>query len=200
MTTSSHDPYQLQRLLSRRSFLGLSGVSAAAVLGITVQSATRNQPGRGFAPQAVQSVRTDSGPHTPFALDSSCVLSEDQFLIKVGKIDPTKDKVVAYTRADGQVEAILLQDGTISLVYRDPIAAGGWNIHEIAAGATDMVAGMASDKTMDLHLHVFYRTTSGQVRHLLQAAPSSDGTSSTQFTPVDTLNGPPPGRCRSPPT
>ena len=135
----------------------------------------------------MQALSTDSGPHPPFVLDSSCVLSEDHFLVKVGQIDPTKDKVVAYTRPDGQVEAVLLQNQVISLVYRDPTTAGGWNIHEIAAGATDMVAGMASDKSTNLHLHVFYKTTSGQVRHLLQGPPSSDGTSSTQFTPVDTL-------------
>jgi hypothetical protein len=188
MTTPSNDPYQLQRLLSRRSFLGLSGLGAAAVLGITLESASANPHGKGLARAAVQAQSADSGPHPPFALDSSCVLSEDHFLVKVGKIDPATDKVVAYTRPDGQVEAVLLQNEIISLVYRDPTTAGGWNSHEIAAGATDMVAGMASDKSMNLHLHVFYRTTSGQVRHLLQGPSSSDGTSSTQFTPVDTLN------------
>lgn len=188
MTTPSDDPYQLQKLLSRRSFLGISGLGAAAVLGLTLESASGSPRAEGPAPAAVQALSTDSGPHPPFVLDSSCVLSEDHFLVKVGQIDPTKDKVVAYTRPDGQVEAVLLQNQIISLVYRDPTAAGGWNSHEIAAGATDMVAGMASDKSTNLHLHVFYKTTSGQVRHLLQGAPSSDGTSSTQFTPVDTLN------------
>jgi hypothetical protein len=188
MTTPANDPYQLQRLLSRRSFLGISGLGAAAALGITLESAAGSTRRKGLAPAAVRAQSADSGPHQPFALDSSCVLSEDHFLVKVGKIDPATDKVVAYTRPDGQVEAVLLQNQVISLVYRDPTAGGGWNIHEIAAGATDMVAGMASDKSMNLHLHVFYRTTSGQVRHLLQGPSSSDGTSSTQFTPVDTLD------------
>ena len=187
-TLPSDDPYQLQRLLSRRSFLGISGLGAAAVLGLTLESASGSPHAKGPAPAAVQALSTDSGPHPPFVLDSSCVLSEDHFLVKVGQIDPATDKVVAYTRPDGQVEAVLLQNQVISLVYRDPTTAGGWNIHEIAAGATDMVAGMASDKSTNLHLHVFYKTTSGQVRHLLQGPSSSDGTSSTQFTPVDTLD------------
>src|SRR3984885_8023696 len=183
-----NDPYQLQRLLSRRSFLGISGLGAAAALGISLESATANPHTKRGRPGSVNAQSTSSGFHQPITLDSSCVLSEDHFLIKVGQIDPTKDKVVAYTRPDGRVEAVLLQGGTISLVYRDPTAAGGWNIHEIAAGATDMVAGMGSDKSMNLHLHLFYRTTSGQVHHAIQGPPSSDGTSSTQFTPVDTLN------------
>jgi hypothetical protein len=188
MKKTPNDPYQLQRLLSRRSFLGISGLGAAAALGISLESATANTHTKRGRPGSVNAQSTSSGFHQPITLDSSCVLSEDHFLIKVGQIDPTKDKVVAYTRPDGQVEAVLLQNQVISLVYRDPTAAGGWNIHEIAAGATDMVAGMASDKSMNLHLHLFYRTTSGQVHHAIQGPPSSDGTSSTQFTPVDTLN------------
>ena len=188
MTTPSHDPFQLQRLLSRRGFLGISGLGAAAALGISLESANAKPHANRRAPAALKTQSTDSGFHPPFALESSCVLSEDHFLVKVGKIDPTKDKVVAYSRADGQVEALLLQDGTISQVYRDSAAPGGWNVREVAAGATDMVAGMASDKATNLHLHVFYRTTANQVRHLQEAPPAPDGTSSGQFTVVETLD------------
>lgn len=50
---------------------------------------------------------------------------------------------MAYSRADGQVDAMLLQDGTTTIgqVYRDARAAAGWNTRVVAASATDMVAG-----------------------------------------------------------
>ena len=40
MTTPTHNPYQLQTLLSRRGFLGISGLGAAAALGVSVETAT----------------------------------------------------------------------------------------------------------------------------------------------------------------
>jgi hypothetical protein len=183
MTTPTRDPYQLQRLLSRRSFLGISGLGAAAAFGISVESATANSHRRHRTAGGLEAAGTDSGYHTPFALDASCVLSEDHFLVKVKKIDPTKDKVVAYSRPDGEVEALLLEDGTITQVYRDPAAAGGWNSRPIAFGATDMVAGVADNKQGYPTLHVFYRTSDSAVHHLIEDR--SDGISSATFTPVE---------------
>src|SRR5271156_3666377 len=107
MTTPSRDPFQLQRLLSRRGFLSISGLGAAAALGISLESANAKPHANRRAPGGLKTQRTDSGFHPPFVLDSSCVLSEDHFLVKVGKIDPTADTVVAYSRADGEVEALL---------------------------------------------------------------------------------------------
>jgi hypothetical protein len=40
-------------------------------------------------------------------------------------IDTSKDnKVFAYTRADGQVEAVVLQDGVVKQIFRDVILWG----------------------------------------------------------------------------
>ena len=188
MTTPTHDHHQLQRLLSRRGFLGISGLGAAAALGISLESATaRPRTYRGTS-AGVTGANADSGYHPPFALDSSCVLSEDHFLVRVGKIDPAKDRIVAYSRTDGQVEAVLLQGGIISQVYRDPAAAGGWNSREIAAGATDMVAGVADNKQGWPTLQVFYRTSSGGIKHLIEDLAGSNGISSGTFTPIDDVN------------
>ena len=186
MTTPTGDQHQLQRLLTRRSFLGISGLGAAAALGISVESATAHSPARHRAAGGVKVAGTDSGYHAPFALDSSCVLSEDHFLVKIRKIDPAKDKVVAYSRADGQVEALLLEDGTITQVYRDPGTAGGWHSRPIAFGATDMVAGVADNKQGWPTLHVFYRTSTWAVHHLVEDR--SDGVSSATFTPVEDVS------------
>jgi len=183
MSTREGDRYQLQRLLSRRGFLGISGLGAAAVLGIGLESSTDKLATQRIASDGLKARSADSFYHTPFALDASCVLSEDHFMVKAGKIDPAKDKVVAYSRADGEVEAVLLQAGVISQAYRDPVAAGGWNIREIAASATDMVAGVADNKQGWPTLHVFYRAASGAVQHLVEDR--SDGISNAKFTPVD---------------
>jgi hypothetical protein len=188
MSAPTSDPYRLQKLLSRRGFLTLSGLTAGGAL-LTASPAVAAVAGTRRRRPTSGTLKTAGGSpyHPPYSLAADSVLSEDHFLVKVGKINPAKDKVVAYSRADGQVEAILLQDGYVSQVYRDPAAAGGWNVREIAAGATDIVAGMASDKQKNLYLHVFYRTAANQVRHLQEEPPSSDGTSSGQFTTVETL-------------
>jgi len=183
MTTPTDDPYKLQRLLSRRGFLGISGFGLAAALGVSAQTATANQHARRPVAGGMKTASTDSGYHLPFGLDASCVLSEDHFLVKIKKIDPTKAKVVAYSRSDGQVEALLLEDGTITQVYRDPAAAGAWNSRPIAFGATDIAAGVADNKQGNPTLHVFYRASSGAVQHLIEDR--SDGNSSATFTPVD---------------
>jgi hypothetical protein len=185
MTAPSGDQYQLQRLLSRRGFLGISGLGAAAALGISLESANATQHVKRRGTAGVTGASADSGYHQPFALDASCVLSEDHFLVKVGNIDPANDKVVAYSRTDGEVEAVLLQNNVISQVYRDPTAAGGWNTREIAAGATDMVAGVADNKQGWPTLQVFYRTSSGDIKHVIEDLPGSNGVSSGKFTPID---------------
>jgi len=185
--TPDNDPYRLQKLLSRRSFLGISGLGAAAALGISLESASATQhvKRRHGTGTGVATGSADSGYHQPFALETSSVLSEDHFLVEVGKIDPAKDSVVAYSRTDGQVEAVLLRNGIISQVYRDPAAAGGWNTREIAAGATDMVAGVADNKQGWPTLQVFYRTASGDIKHLVEDLPGSNAISSANFTPID---------------
>ena len=188
MTTSTRDPHQLQKLLSRRGFLGLSGLGAAAALGISLESASASPHRARQTPAGVKATGADGPYHAPFGVDSSCALSEDHFLIEVKKIDPTKDRVVAYARADGQVEAVLLQAGTITQVFRDRSAPGGWSTRPIAYGATDMVAGVADNKQGYPTLHVFYRTSSWEVKHLVEDLPWSDGTSSATFTPVDDVS------------
>ena len=185
MTTPTHDPHQLQRLLSRRSFLGVSGLGAAAALGISLESANARPRGHRGASASAAVASTDSGYHPPFALETSSVLSEDHFMVELGKVDPATDKVVAYTRADGQVEAVMLHNGIISQVYRDPAAAGGWGIREVTAGATDMVAGVADNKQGWPTLHIFFRTASGDIKHLIEDLPWSNGVSSGNFTPTD---------------
>jgi len=183
MTAPTDDPYKLQRLLSRRGFLGFSGLGLAAALGVSVEPATATQHARRPVAGGLKTASTESGYHLPFGLDASCVLSEDHFLVKIKKIDPTKDKVVAYSRSDGEVEALLLEDGTITQVYRDPATGGGWNSRPIAFGATDMVAGVADNKQGYPTLHIFYRASSGAVQHLIEDR--SDGISSATFTPMD---------------
>jgi hypothetical protein len=107
---------------SRRSFLSVLGIAAA---GAAVPS------GRGHAPQALGASRplppvsldADRGgsgadglavysPVKPYALTSQSVLSEDYFEVVNHSIEDG-DKVIAYTRADGQVEAMVLQDGIV---------------------------------------------------------------------------------------
>lgn len=163
---TAHDPDQLQRLLDRRGFLSLSGAGVAAALALPAVSSKAAPPrkqSRGSHP------RVDaSAYHGPYTLDADCVLSEDHFQVRLASIDPAKDEVVAYSWADGQAGAILLQDGAISQVYRDQNAPGGWNSRAVAAGATDLVAGMAADDGEFLSLHVFYRTAAGTVVHRRQ--------------------------------
>lgn len=185
MSAPTSDRYQLQRLLTRRKFLSVSGLGAAALLGVSLDSANAHPHGKQRVAAGVKATSADARYHAPFALDWSSALSEDHFLVKLGKIDLTnnKNKVMAYSRGDGEVEAVLLQDGTISQVYRDPAAPGGWNSKPIAAGATDMVAGVADNKQGYPTLHVFYRGASGEIKHLIED--HSDGVSTTTFTPVD---------------
>jgi hypothetical protein len=201
------DPYKLARLLDRRRFLTLSGAGAGTLLGLTAcgdsgdarahprpvkdgatLGATEHpsQPAKDGAKLGV--AETPSPLHPPYTVTADSSLSEDHFLIKPGSVDPTTDTVVAYSRVDGETEAVLLQKGTISQVYRDPTASGGWNSRAVAAGATDMVAGTAVDKQGALSLHIFYRNTAGSVVHLQEGPPLTGGISSGQFTLVATMD------------
>ena len=47
--------------------------------------------------------------HPPCALSSDVVLSEDHYLLRLHQIDPANDIVMAYSRADGEAEAMLPQ-------------------------------------------------------------------------------------------
>ena len=85
-------------------------------------------------------------------------------------IDPVTDTVIAYSRADGEVEAMLLQGGVITQLYRDPTQAGGWNVHTFGdhTDVIDLVAGVSApapkyndpvkDPVLPPTLKVFYRT------------------------------------------
>jgi hypothetical protein len=182
MTEQAHDPYRLQRLLDRRGFLSLSSLTAGAFVGLSPIAAAAN--GKPHRPKRGVSVRNaDDTPryHSPYQLDSSSVLSEDHFLVQTEKVDKDKDTVVAYSRPDGQVEAVRLHNGVISQVFRDPSAPGGWDSREIAVGAADMVAGVAVDKGGTSALHVFYLTVGNKLKHLRLQLPGRDGLSSGTF-------------------
>lgn len=183
MKSESHDPYQLARLLDRRQFLG---VSAVGVAGLALPSYATARDRRGLLEPKREARRLRSGAvsHPPNGLGVTSSLSEDHFLIRTAKIDPAKDTVVAYSRLDGHAEALVLQNGVISQAFRDPTSASGWGMREVASGATEMVGAMINNTvTQKLQLHVFYRTSDGQLHHLLEDPPV-DGISSGSFTLV----------------
>lgn len=160
-------------LVSRRGFLGgLSALSVAAVAACSLPSGLLDDDlvGLGDGRQAPTPSRLAAGssgyvPEAPFALAVSSELSQDFFLFQTHQVDPVKDTVVAYSRADGQVEAMLLQDGAIKQIYRDLDQPGGWGIYtfpDASSGVVDMVAGISaaprSNGTVTPVLKVFYRT------------------------------------------
>ncbi|GAA3617440.1 hypothetical protein [Microlunatus ginsengisoli] len=144
---------------SRRGFLGVLGavgigtVVGCADAGSDAQSVI-GRPVTGSAPLR-RPDRTGGGarlagaqpyaPTKPYQLASVCELSEDYFLVQNHSIDPDKDKVVAYSRSDGLVEAIVLQDGVVKQVLRDPTQPGGWQVNPLpdAEDVIDMVAGVS---------------------------------------------------------
>jgi hypothetical protein len=184
--------------MDRRGFISMSvlGAGAAMVLPSFMASPAQAVVSEPDSPEVRVAAGGGVTYHTPYGIESDCVLSQDHFLVRTGAIDPAKDTVIAYSRADGQVEAMLLQNGTVSQVYRDPAVLGGWNIRVVAAGATDMVAGMSTMDTYDATLHVFYRTAAGKVTHLEEEQPGTDGLSTGKFTVVDSFDWGPavPGR------
>ena len=65
-------------------------------------------------------------PYTPpFSVQGSCVLSEDYFL--TGQvIIGDNDLIRPFVRPDGTVEALVVQDGNLAYLHRDPAATSGW--------------------------------------------------------------------------
>ena len=65
-------------------------------------------------------------PYTPpFSVQGSCVLSEDYFL--TGQvIIGDNDLIRPFLRPDGTVEALVVQDGNLAYLHRDPGATSGW--------------------------------------------------------------------------
>ena len=175
--------------VSRRGFLGGASLS---VLGGVLARCGPAPLGASHSPQlagpagapAELAAQEPGGyvlsPHTPYALSGDVVLSEDHYLLKLHQIDPVNDIVMAYSRNDGEVEALLLQEGSgpgveaVLQVYRDPTTTGGWNTRAVpnTAGATDMVAGMAAPTGWDApagakQLQLWYRDGE-QVVHVSQ--------------------------------
>jgi hypothetical protein len=103
-------------------------------------------------------------------------LSEDHFLVRPGKFDPSRDKVVTYVHDDaGALEAMIVQGGVLSQLYHDPSRDGAWALAPVKVGATDLVgvidvvAGRPLDSADNVGaLHVFCRTAT-TVLHLVQA-------------------------------
>ena len=124
---------------SRRTFLGAMGAVAAGTVAACTNSG-EDTPDAVLGKVGDRRVREPSTkgagdaytPTPPFTLNAVSELSEDYFLVQNHRIDPAKDKVVAYSRADGEVETVILQDGVVKQVFRDPTQAGGWNVRSAA--------------------------------------------------------------------
>lgn len=139
---------------SRRSFLGLmSALSVGAVAGCSalgdgsdalsiLGAGGRARPRHPSTVGGVSAGDSDLGNQ----LVAESELSQDYFLVQNHSIDPIKDKVVAYSREDGLVEAVVLQDGVVKQIRRDPTQPGGWLVVPLddADGVTDMVAGVST--------------------------------------------------------
>jgi hypothetical protein len=114
-------------------------------------------------------------PQVPYALTSQSVLSEDYFEVVNHSIDTSQgDKVFAYTRADGQVEAMVLQDGVVKQIFRDVTQPGGWNVYALpgAEGVADMVAGVAQpNKNTAPYLAVYYTKATQPDRLVVASQP-----------------------------
>lgn len=117
-------------------------------------------------------------PTPPFALSATAELSEDFFTVINHPVDPKHDTVIAYSRADGTVEAMLLQGGIVRQIYRDPTQPGGWNVYPLpdADEVTGMVAAMSGPYTLTDHtvmpatLKVFYTTKRADAENTLIVA------------------------------
>lgn len=163
---------------SRRRFLGsVSALSVAALAGCGLGDVDlSDQMGGGGGGTGLGGARGSSRPlgYTPtgaLQLLATSELSEDYFTFTTHKIDPTKDTVIAYSRADGEVEAILLQDGSVKQIYRDLTQPGGWNFREVTgaeADVVDVVAGISNPVFQGkpigaATLKVFYRKQNSAV-------------------------------------
>ena len=76
-------------------------------------------------------------PYTPpFSVQGSCVLSEDYFL--TGQvIIGDNDLIRPYVRPDGTVEALVVQDGNLAYLHRDPTATSGWTYTVLSGQVQD---------------------------------------------------------------
>src|SRR5688572_4910702 len=151
---------------------------------------------------------TTTGYRTPYTVTANSSLSEDHFLVRPGKFDASRDKVVTYVHDDtGALEAMIVQGGVLSQLYHDPSREGAWALAPVKVGATDVVgvidvvAGRPLDPADKVGaLHVFCRTAT-TVLHLVQSTdrswtstdlgwnPSPDGSSLPLQTAEDPNGG-----------
>src|SRR5688572_30504372 len=123
---------------------------------------------------------TTTGYRTPYTVTANSSLSEDHFLVRPGKFDASRDKVVTYVHDDtGALEAMVVQAGVLSQLYHDASRDGAWALAPVKVGATDLVgvidvvAGRPLDSADKVGaLHVFCRTAT-TVLHLVQSADRS---------------------------
>jgi hypothetical protein len=184
--------------LGRRGFLtGFSLLSLSTLAGCTTADVARTkdvpaQPDSSGGMLAVDqrlpaadrvSAENPGGTgryQTPYTVSADCSLSEDHFLIKPGRFDATKDKVVTYVHDDdGGLEAMIVQGGVLSQLYHDPSRNGAWALEPVRVGASDVVdvIDVVAGRPLDAGdrvgaLHVFCRTAT-TVLHLVQAADRS---------------------------
>ena len=105
-------------------------------------------------------------------------------------IDPAKDTVIAYSRADGQVGA-MVQDGKVLQVYRDATQAGGWAVLALPGadrgdrhGGRDVVAGYGSPKGAVLKVFYVKSANPAQLNVAVETKPPAPDTPAT-FTTHD---------------
>jgi len=86
-----------------------------------------------------------ASPYTPpFSVQGSCVLSEDYFL--TGQvIIGDNDLIRPFLRADGTVEALVLSEGNLSWLRRDPGTTSGWSYVPLTTSSTMVIPGEVSD-------------------------------------------------------
>lgn len=185
---------------SRRSFLDvLSAVAVGTVTGSHLDGADpqaidpRAGSGLGRTGTGGGAATGDGGYTTqpPYTLTDQCELSEDYFLVQNHQIDPAKDTVVAYSRTDGEVEAVVLQDEVVRQICRDPSQPGGWNVNALpdANNVTTMVAGISGPVDLGANnrsaatLKIFYLTSNApDTLFIATENPSAEGESSPTFT------------------
>jgi len=87
----------------------------------------------------------------PFTVTESSVLSQDYFLTDLVLVDPATDRILPFSRADGSVEALVLQQGSVSHLARDASTTTGWTytvltptVDNFASYTTVLDAGVAT--------------------------------------------------------
>ena len=88
---------------------------------------------------------TADTPYTPpFSVQGSCVLSEDYFLTGQVIINDG-DLIRPFLRADGTVEALVLSEGNLSWLRRDPGTTSGWSYVPLSTDLNMVIPGEVSD-------------------------------------------------------